>query len=49
MKVVDFFTEQNIKFIRPGFGLHPKYYKDLINKKSKRDISRGSRLNINDI
>ena len=49
VKIGEFFTEQNIKSIRPGFGLHPKYYKGLINKKSKRDISRGSRLNINDI
>lgn len=43
------FTEENIKSIRPAFGLYPKYYKDLINKKSKQGISRISRLNINNI
>ena len=28
------FTKKNIKVIRPGHGLHPKYFNIIINKKS---------------
>ena len=37
----EYFTEQNIKRIRPGYGLEPKYYDSLIGKKSKKNISKG--------
>ncbi|MBN1185615.1 MAG: pseudaminic acid synthase [Bacteroidales bacterium] len=40
----EFITEQNIRSIRPGYGLHPKYYKDVIGKKTKVDLKRGERL-----
>lgn len=49
VKVGEFFSEKNIRSIRPGFGLHPKYYKKLIGKKSKRDINKGERLIKSDI
>ena len=45
----DKFTESNIASIRPGFGLHPQYYSLLIGKTSKRDMLRGTPLNLNDI
>jgi len=35
---------ENVKSIRPGFGLHPKYLKDILNKKFKKDIEKGTRL-----
>jgi pseudaminic acid synthase len=35
------FTEDNVKSIRPGFGLSPKYFKGLIGKKAFRMIRRG--------
>ena len=35
-------TEKNIKIIRPGFGLHPKYYNDIIGKSAKRNIKYGT-------
>lgn len=35
-------TEKNVRSIRPGFGLHPKYLKDILGKKSKTDIKRGT-------
>ena len=38
------FSEKNIKSIRPGFGLHPKFYNKLIGVKSKREIEKGDRL-----
>ena len=38
------FSEKNIRSIRPGFGLHPKYYKDVIGTKAKSDFTKGDRL-----
>ncbi|MGY8923652.1 MAG: N-acetylneuraminate synthase family protein, partial [Flavobacteriales bacterium] len=43
------FTEINIRSIRPGFGLHPKYLKDLIGKQAKVDFRKGDRLTKNDL
>jgi len=38
------FTEFNIKKIRPGMGLEPKYFNKLINKKSPKNFSKGEPL-----
>ncbi len=40
-------TEDNIRSIRPGFGLHPKYYWQVLGKKANRDLTRGTRLEMN--
>lgn len=37
-------TDTNIRSIRPGFGLHPKYYTSVLGKTAKLDIKRGTRL-----
>ena len=39
-------TEDNVKSIRPGFGLHPKYLKDILGKKSRMNLSKGDRMNL---
>lgn len=39
-------TEENIRVVRPGFGLHPKYYKEMLGKPATRDASRGDRFAI---
>ncbi len=44
VKKDELFTSKNIRSIRPGYGLHPKYYTRVIGKKSKFDIKRGDRL-----
>jgi pseudaminic acid synthase len=44
IKKGEFLNEINIRSIRPGFGLHPKYYHLALGKKATKDISRGSRL-----
>lgn len=41
----DEFTKYNVRSIRPGFGLHPKYLKYIMGKKAAKDISRGVPLN----
>jgi pseudaminic acid synthase len=38
------FTEENIKSIRPSFGLPPKYLKLILWKKAKKDIKMGTPL-----
>ena len=38
------FTEENIRSIRPGFGLHPKYYKKILGKKANTSMKKGDRL-----
>lgn len=45
IKAGDKLTEENIKSIRPGYGLSPKYLKDVLGKKAKKDIKRGTPLN----
>ena len=44
MKAEEIFTEENIRSIRPGYGLPPKYLKDILGKKAKKDIKRGTPL-----
>lgn len=39
------FTTQNIRSVRPGYGLHPKFLKDILGKKAKVDIEKGTPLN----
>jgi len=38
------FTRQNIRSIRPGYGLHPKYLEEILHGKAITDISRGTPL-----
>lgn len=42
-------NEKNIRSIRPGYGLHPKYYKEIIGKKFTNDIKRGTPLSFENI
>ncbi len=37
-------THENVKSIRPGFGLAPKMLKEVIGKKATRDLSKGTAL-----
>lgn len=38
------FTEKNIRSIRPGFGLHTRYFEKVIGRKAKTYIPKGSPL-----
>ena len=44
MKAGDIITEKNMRSIRPGLGLPPKYYDVLLGKKVKCDVKRGTAL-----
>ncbi len=46
MKKGDVITESNIASIRPGFGLHPKYLKNVLGKKVNCDIDKGTRFSL---
>ena len=37
-------TEENIRVIRPGYGLKPKYYEDLLGMRTNRALERGTPL-----
>jgi len=41
IKAGEVFTEENIRSIRPSYGLHPKYLKDILGKKSTQAIKKG--------
>ena len=45
----EIFSDQNIEVKGPAKGLSPQYYFDIIGKKSKRDIKKGSYLQTNDL
>lgn len=44
MKKGDIFTADNVKSIRPGFGLHPKYYEQILGRTARQDINLGTPL-----
>jgi len=46
MKTGDIITEQNIRSVRPGFGLHPKFLPEIIGKRVNRDLKKGERFSI---
>jgi len=35
-------TEFNVRSIRPGYGLHPKYYREILGKKVNTDVMKGT-------
>ncbi len=38
------FTEENIRSIRPGYGLHPKYLPEILGKQANRNLKKGTRM-----
>ncbi len=49
IKKGELFTEENIRSIRPGYGLPPKYFSEIIGKKAIKHIKRGTPLCLEDI
>ena len=44
IKAGEIITKENVRSIRPGFGIHPKYYNEILGKKAIVDIEKGSRF-----
>ncbi|OIO38080.1 MAG: pseudaminic acid synthase [Candidatus Omnitrophica bacterium CG1_02_49_16] len=42
VKKGDKFSEKNIRNIRPGFGLAPKYYEKILGKRAAKDLVKGT-------
>jgi pseudaminic acid synthase len=42
-------TPNNIRSIRPGFGLPPQYFNTVIGKRAKKDLAKGKNLEWSDI
>lgn len=46
VKAGDVITEKNVRSVRPGYGLHPKYLKDVLGKKFIKDCEKGERFSL---
>lgn len=46
VKMGDIITEENVRSIRPGYGLHPKYLPKILGKKVNRDLKKGDRMSL---
>ena len=42
-------TEENVRSIRPGFGMHPQFYNIILGKKVKKNLFKGDRVLHKDI
>lgn len=46
MKAGDVLTEKNLRSVRPGYGLHPKFLNECLGKKVNRDLEKGERFSL---
>lgn len=46
IKKGDLFSNSNVRSIRPGYGLHPKFLKDILGKTSEINIEKGTRFDM---
>lgn len=44
IKAGEVITEKNVRSIRPGFGMHPKYLREILGKRIRCDVSKGDPL-----
>ena len=44
MKAGDIITEQNVRSVRPGYGLAPKFLPEILGKRVNRDLKKGDRM-----
>jgi pseudaminic acid synthase len=49
IKAGEIITDENTRSIRPGFGLHPRYLKEILGKRVKFDLRKGTALKLSDI
>lgn len=46
VKAGDVVTEKNVRSVRPGYGLHPKYLPEMLGKKFVKDCQMGERFSL---
>jgi sialic acid synthase SpsE len=46
IKKGELFTAENVRSIRPGFGLHPKYLLEVLGKVAIKDLEKGERFEL---
>jgi pseudaminic acid synthase len=44
IKVGELLTKNNVRSVRPGFGMHPKFYGEVLGKIAKTDLEKGTAL-----
>lgn len=44
MKAGDVFTRDNLRCVRPGLGLPPRHYDELLGRRVNRDVAKGTRM-----
>lgn len=49
IKMGELLTKNNIKCVRPAFGLHPQFYTYILGRKVLKNLSKGDPLSMNDI
>ena len=47
IKEGELFTEKNVRCIRPGYGMHPKHYKEILGKKAIKNLEKGDPMSLN--
>lgn len=46
VQVGEVFTGKNLRSVRPGFGLHPKYWRELLGKKATQSFKKGTPMQL---
>jgi pseudaminic acid synthase len=49
VKAGEVLTVENVRCVRPSFGLHPKYFEQVLNRRLKNDKDAGDRLSLTDL
>lgn len=47
IKAGEVFTRENIKVIRPGDGVHPRYYENILKQTARKTIKKGTPIKLN--
>ena len=46
VKKGEIITEKNVRSIRPGFGLHPKHYNEILGATASKNLEKGDRFSL---
>lgn len=46
VKAGEVFTEKNLRSVRPGFGLHPKYWREMLGKIAVQNLKKGTPMQL---